>query len=294
MVETAFSVIGYDFGLPSKGNMTEDEAVGCVTKLRFANGVGEPFRLFAAEVVEGDAALKAEVVIWFVFAGVQDDRCDWAGAKRVKRTVIWSGDESRHFEGVRAANVVIPPCHKKRTPPGDVALAGVEQGGDQEVRGFPVVAGIAIPEKKIGSGSDFVELLDCFIIHVSIVPNDELSFGRRAIESAKRLPSTDFFASGGPRFSNGPHAIFCSRFESGEPEAEKVFALMDKTEVVAGDNAFRAVIILPFQATLGEIANSPDRINAIFARSNKIKRSADDVVGRREGRGGSVPRLSKA
>lgn len=133
VVETAFGVIRNNFGLPSKGNMTEDEPVGCVTKLRFANGVGQPLRLFAAEVVERDAALKAEVVIWFVFAGVQDDRGDWAGAKRVKGTVVGSGNESRHFEGVRAANVVIPPCDKKRTPPSDIALAGVEQGGYQEI-----------------------------------------------------------------------------------------------------------------------------------------------------------------
>ena len=73
VVETAFGVIRHYFGLPAERDVAENETIGSIAKNRLADRIGQPFSLFAAKRVEGDAALETEMVIRFVFAGVKDD-----------------------------------------------------------------------------------------------------------------------------------------------------------------------------------------------------------------------------
>ena len=168
--------------------------------------------LFAAKRVEGDAALKTEMVIRFVFAGVKDDGGDWTGPEGVEWPVIWRSDEARHFEGIRAANVVIPERHEQGALSRDVSFSRVEQGGNEQVGRFPIVAGIAIPEEEIGRRSDLIEFLNGFIIDVRIVPNDEFGFGGGAIQSAERFPIADFFATARSCGRDGAKAIIRAGF----------------------------------------------------------------------------------
>ena len=142
------------FFFPAQGNVTANDAVRSIAKFGLGDDFLKPLCLFGAELLEGNAASEAGVVVRFIFAGVEADHGDWSVAEGVEGTSVRGRDHLGNAVGPLAANVVISPDEKHGASVGNVLPGRIEEGGDEPFFLMPVVAEVAILEQEIGSRSD--------------------------------------------------------------------------------------------------------------------------------------------
>ena len=133
------------FLLPPQRDVTKNDPIWRITKLRLRGHFLEPFGLLGAQLLKRHPPAKARVIVRLVLASVETDHRHRATPKGVKWPPVRRRNHFGHAIGPLAAHIVISPYHHQRAILAHVLPGGIEKGRHQPPFLMPVIAKVAIP-----------------------------------------------------------------------------------------------------------------------------------------------------